>query len=120
MKIRIKGNFIRLRLTQNEVLHLGENGQVVEETNFGASVFSYRLAKSQAENFSATFENGQINIEVPAQIIINWAASNQVGFEENLSNGIKILVEKDFKCLTERAASEDEDTFPNPLAKHDC
>ncbi|MEZ4932033.1 MAG: hypothetical protein R2788_07940 [Saprospiraceae bacterium] len=47
----------------------------------------------------------------------DWSRSDEVGLEDDMplgdGNALHILVEKDFKCLTER--SEDEsDLFPNP------
>ena len=47
-----------------------------------------------------------------------WVESDQVGLEGEQSLGsanvLKILVEKDFTCLTKRKGDEDLDTFPHP------
>ncbi|WP_375587860.1 DUF7009 family protein [Flagellimonas aurea] len=42
MKIRIKGNSIRFRLTQSEVKQLSETGSIIETTEFGPSKFQYQ------------------------------------------------------------------------------
>lgn len=43
MKIRIKGNSIRYRLTKTEVETFCKTGSYKETTNFGNSVFTYQL-----------------------------------------------------------------------------
>ncbi|WP_431196056.1 DUF7009 family protein, partial [Maribacter litoralis] len=41
MKIRIKGDSVRFRLTQTEVKSLSENGKIYDSTNFGSIKFNY-------------------------------------------------------------------------------
>ena len=43
MKIRIKGNSVRVRLTRSEVDHFAETGYLEESTEFGNSHFLYAL-----------------------------------------------------------------------------
>ena len=58
MKIRIKGDSIRFRLTQTEVQALSNNGKIYDSTNFGTTKFSYGVVlTSEAENLSIKFEN---------------------------------------------------------------
>ena len=62
-----------------------------------------------------------IRIEIDQKTVNDWVNTDQVGFEGSfpLENGDKlsILVEKDFKCLTERIEDES-DLFPNPNESH--
>ncbi len=47
----------------------------------------------------------------------HWSHSTDVGLggEEPLNvDGLQILIEKDFDCVSPRAGEEDIDTFPNP------
>ena len=43
MKIRIKGDSIRLRLSQTDVAKIGAGNAVLENTHFNDSFFSYLL-----------------------------------------------------------------------------
>jgi len=119
MKIRIKGNTLRYRLTKTEVSNLAANGIVEEQTEFNEQTFTYALkAKSGIENLEASFTNNTITIYFPASKTEEWRDGEQVGhhFDMPLKNGkeLFILVEKDFVCLDE--THEDQgDNYPNPL-----
>lgn len=121
MKIRIQGNSIRLRLSQADVRTFAETGVVEERLQFGLSPgesLVYKLEQADIRQFAATFEDNRISIAVPAETGSNWAATAMVGMESEISLGenkaLRILVEKDFKCLTERAGEDESDNFPNP------
>lgn len=121
MKIRIKDDSIRLRLTKTEVDSLCSNSVEESKTVISQNViFSYTI---QANNsWSVSFTKQGIRIEIPSELIKNWNKSNKVGFEtvlENGKEGLKLLIEKDFKCLTPRDENED-DHYENPLEKHNC
>ncbi len=122
MKIRIRGNFVRFRLTQSEVLQLKNEGQVREQTCFGpgeGQVFAYVLESDpQLQQMSASFSNNTIRMALPLQEAQNWYDSNQVGFEREMEvmpgQMLKLLLEKDFACLDD--TDEDQsDNYPNPL-----
>lgn len=119
MKIRIKGDTIRLRLTQSEVMTIASSGRVEEQTHFlGGKIWKYSLHVHDENKVVATLEDQEISVFLPKEIAYNWANTEEVGIEEQipLENGtvLKILVEKDFNCLIAREG-EDEDTFANPL-----
>lgn len=116
MKIRIQNNSIRFRLSQTEVKDYGLNGACIGKTEFAqANTLIYRLA--QATEFGATFNDKVITVILPEEEVKSWIASDQVSIRGELSleneDILSILVEKDFKCLTERAEDES-DLFPNP------
>jgi hypothetical protein len=115
MKLRIRGNSVRLRLTQTEVATLAEQGLVEEKTDFGnGQMFVYAVAvSSKFETVTADFQHGQIHIFIPQTIAEIWANGNDVGiFAEQ--DTLKLLIEKDFTCLITRNTTEDDDTFPHP------
>ncbi|MBX2889466.1 MAG: hypothetical protein KF734_00940 [Saprospiraceae bacterium] len=123
MKIRIKGNFVRYRLTQTEVKTLAETGHLTEETWFGPNEsqrFSYALkAREGINGLQATFEGGVITLFMPAEAAKHWHDEERVGFdnEAEVAPGIslKLLLEKDFACLDD--TDEDQsDNYPNPNA----
>jgi hypothetical protein len=120
MKLRIKGNSIRLRLTQTEVANFAKNGYLEDKTEFGNATFTYALANdANAQSLSATLEGVKITIQVPDAVAENWISTNEVGFQHKqlLSNGkeLFLLVEKDFVCL-DNTFEDQSDNYPNPNA----
>ena len=123
MKLRIRGNSLRLRLKRGEVESLAAGNKLIEETEFPGSVFSYSLELSDNEDMVASFSNGRIEISMPREIIPEWADTDLVTLytEQELSadRKLKILVEKDFTCLEpghHRNCEDDDDTYPHPSA----
>lgn len=119
MKLRIRGDSIRLRLTQAEVTQLSETGRVEESTRFGPDErFTYALALGGIALAAKLSSGGGIEISVPREVGHAWATGESVGMEgaQDLGDGskLRILVEKDFACLTERPHEDDADAFPNP------
>lgn len=123
MKIRIQGNSIRLRLSQSEVATFSETGSVSDSIGFGGSagaVLTYALETTSAPEMSATFEGGSIKVFVPSDLAHNWATMEQeIGIEHlqrfpSNEGALRILVEKDFKCLADRPGEDESDNFPNP------
>ncbi len=118
MKLRIRGDSIRLRLTQTEVKKLAEDGRIEDVTRFGPDDrFTYAIAFG-GSTLAAKLESRGIEITVPGEVARAWATSDSVGIEgaRDLGDGttLRILVEKDFACLTERPHEDDADAFPNP------
>ena len=114
MKLRIKGNSIRLRLTQSEVSAVAD-GDVVVETTSLPQQFTYALETS-GERIGAAFAAGRMTVSIPHAIALRWASSEEVSLRGS-EGGVEILVEKDFACLVPREGEEDPDAFPNPLAE---
>lgn len=123
MKLRIRGNSVRLRLKRGEVDRLAAGSKLIEETEFPDSAFGYSLELSDNEDMVASFENGRIEISMPREIIPEWAETDLVSLysEQKLSDDgiLEILVEKDFSCLEpghHRNCEDDKDTYPHPSA----
>jgi len=119
MKLRIQGNSIRLRLKQGEVQALAEHGHVAEEVTFGESRLGYRLvSQPELDELQASFDGQTIEVAVPQNRARQWAATDEVSMEatQPLPQGgqLRILVEKDFKCLTDRPHEDESDSFPHP------
>jgi hypothetical protein len=112
MKIRIKGNSLRYRLTRSEVERFTAEGYIEETTHFGKSSLLYSLQKTSAEDLSASFENNSITLHMPHQMANEWATTDTVGFE-NKKDGLYLLIEKDFRCL-DNVAEDQSDNYPNP------
>ena len=127
MKLRIRGNSIRLRLTKSEVAQFGETGKVEEIVEFGGAEpgLGYRLyTTTDNETMRAKFENNCLYIAVPLRDAENWINSGQVGIETEQPLGddksLRILVEKDFACLEPQQGEDDMDPFPPPLEGKIC
>ncbi|MEM6358901.1 MAG: hypothetical protein AAF731_02345 [Bacteroidota bacterium] len=116
MKIRIKGNSIRLRLSQSEVNKIKSESSISDVIQFPERKLIYTLSKSDIDSVCAEFNETQILVKAPVALINTWVGSGQVGFEANqdLKEGesLYILVEKDFKCSIDR--NEDESDLFNP------
>ncbi|MGS0527795.1 DUF7009 family protein [Zobellia nedashkovskayae] len=122
MKVRIKGNSIRMRITKTEVSQFCRTGYIQEETQFVNSTFTYALS-SQADAYAITakFEENKLTIVLPLEGIQNWENSEKVGFGNSISltdgKTLSLLVEKDFTCLEDRGEDESEN-YPNPKLQH--
>lgn len=122
MKLRIRDNSIRLRLTQSEVETIKNDDLVRGRVQFaGSSTFDYVLESSPATvTPEAHVSNNVLTVRVPQMDISQWAESDKVSIlsEQNLGDGghLKILVEKDFTCLAPRDGEDESDMFPNPDA----
>ncbi len=121
MKLRIKGNSIRFRLTKSEVDYFGKEGYLEERTEFGNSAFIYAMQnKLYGEELSAEFADNKITLSIPEQISTDWTNTNRVGIESEMeiAGGKKLflLIEKDFKCL-DNTIEDQSDNYPNPLAE---
>jgi hypothetical protein len=124
MKLRIRGNSVRLRLKRGEVDQIAAGTNLVEETHFPDAVFTTRLEASDDRSISASFENGNLVIGLPKTRISEWANTDEVSLfdEQKLSGGnfLSLLIEKDFSCLEpghHRECDDDADTFPHPSAQ---
>ncbi|MBX7241004.1 MAG: hypothetical protein K1X92_04585 [Bacteroidia bacterium] len=120
MKIRIKGNSVRYRLTKSEVAKLCNEGYLEETTHFPAQNLIYALAvKPGSTHLSAGFEGNKITVFFPESEQKTWDESNVVGYEHHfeLPDGGKLflLVEKDFVCL-DNTLEDQSDNYENPNA----
>ena len=122
MKLRIRDNSIRLRLTRGEVDSLRADGLVTARTEFPTGhEFGYELQSSPASvQPDASFSDHVITVRVPEAMALAWASTEQVSMEGDqfLDDGEKltILVEKDFTCLAPREGEDESDMFLNPQA----
>lgn len=118
MKIRIKGNFVRYRLTKTEVETFCKTGYYQETTQFNEKTLTYALkAKEGLEGLGAEFKDDTITLLVPSTEQDKWADSKRVGYMNFivLKNGqkLQLLLEKDFVCLDE-VEEDQSDNYPNP------
>ncbi|MES2375456.1 MAG: hypothetical protein V4553_02705 [Bacteroidota bacterium] len=115
MKIRIKGNSLRYRLTKTDVEQFSLSGYVEETIDFGSQALTYALERSELNILMATFDHNKITLLMPRNMATEWEMTDRVGFE-GFDNDLFLLIEKDFKCL-DNVAEDQSDNYPNPLAK---
>ncbi len=115
MKIRIKDNSIRFRLTQSEVTELGTSGLISGYTEFPGQTFTYAIERTEEGILSAAFAENRMVLKMPATMIEEWMTSDRIGFDGQTGK-VTILVEKDFVCL-DNTLEDQSDNYPNPNAK---
>ena len=121
MKLRIRGNSLRLRLTRTEVADFGQSGCVTDEIVFGpGQALRYSLRRSdESGDIVASFADGRIDVCVPTAAARSWATSEAVSLRAGEADDGEptVLIEKDFACLVEREGEDDSDAYPHPKAE---
>lgn len=121
MKLRLKGNSIRLRLTKTEIVNFGEQWVIEERTEFpNGSFFEYTLqGKTGIDKLEAEFSTNKVTVFVPINLLQQWTTTDIVGFEHKMDLGdgkhLFLLIEKDFVCL-DNTFEDQSDNYPNPNA----
>jgi hypothetical protein len=104
MKLRLKNNFVRLRLTHDEIVAFGRFGRVEETIEFGVEPnqrLVYRLESgTEFPALRAIFSGYCITIFVPQTQAAEWAnAASRIGLEgeQEIGSGktLRLLIEKD-------------------------
>ena len=118
MKLRIKGNSLRIRLTRTEVEKFVNTGYLEEQTSFLENKFTYALqSMNDINEMAASFGQNKISIFVPANLLVDWPQNDVIGFNSNMplttTDSLYILIEKDFICLDE-TTEDQSDNYENP------
>jgi Family of unknown function (DUF7009) len=122
VKLRIKGNSLRLRITRSELDKLASTGRIEETIHFAAgdrSCLTYALERSpSASAVSVRFAPPTIAVVLPSAAAESWQSSGETGIYAAIDLGaqgtLEVSIEKDFACLHGDDA-ENADSFPNPL-----
>ena len=121
MKLRVKGNTLRLRLLRSEVERLAHAGVVSDEIRFGVDTdqaLKYSVAVTDGVDVvTAQFNDNQILIMIPESDALDWTTTDRVGIEARQEVGnnteLSILIEKDFECTARPDDPNKADAFPN-------
>lgn len=126
MKLRIKGNSLRLRVTRSETARLIETGRIEEIIRFGAeddAKLTYALEHSAATtHLSVCYRPLEVTVMLSTGDARRWTETDQVGFYRDIDlrgEVLAVMVEKDFACL-DRSDAENEDAFENPNVAVQC
>lgn len=119
MKLRIKDDSIRLRLSQTEVRLLKENGNVSTLCNISpVNALLYGIKSAGSSQWSVIYKDGKVIVSVPEDVLQHFYQENNISIDQRLENGrqqgLYLLIEKDFQCLTDRPHEDESELFPNP------
>ena len=126
MKLRIKGNSLRLRISRSEMASLIEIGNIQDTIQFAPAAdakLTYGLQHDSAtQDIRVEYQPQRITVLLSTETAKRWAGSDEVGIygsSETGSGVLELMVEKDFACL-DGNDPHDEDAFPNPNAGSAC
>ena len=127
MKLRIKGNSLRLRIARSEVARLLVGGCLEETIYFAPEAnasFSYSLQAADSINApTVQYTESGLAVLIPVDRANTWGMTDEVGIAANINLGrfgsLSLLIEKDFACL-DQSDEDNQDTFPNPNAGPSC
>lgn len=115
MKLRVRGNSLRLRLTEPEVHALVERGRVEEVVSFGPDTrLTYALVCG--DSFGARLIGAAIVVTVPSTEARTWASTDRVSLDAT-QRELRILVEKDWACAKPRGGEDETGAYPHPTGK---
>jgi hypothetical protein len=125
MKLRIRGNSIRLRMDRRDISELLGRGHTGDEIRFGAGEdqalsYSVRLGPAPHNRPQVEFATGRLLVTIDPVDAETWRRTDDVGFDHeqlvDRNTVLRVLVEKDFACIDRPAGEELDDAFafPNP------
>jgi len=115
MKLRIKSNSLRYRLTRSDVDKLSREGYLEDQINFAGTPLIYAIQLTDGQELTSSYIDNKITMCMSRKMIAELTDSDRVGFK-NSNSGLELLVEKDFTCL-DNVDEDQSDNYPNPLAK---
>jgi hypothetical protein len=127
MKLRIKGNSLRLRVSRSELARFQAGDRIEETIHFSAApeaTLTYALESASTPS-PVTIQYGprEVTVVLSKDRARVWGAQSEVGVYTTLDMGpagsLEVIVEKDFACL-DRDDGDNSDTFANPLAGAAC
>lgn len=126
MKLRIKGNSLRLRISQTEMASLLADGSIEDTICLGLSAdacLTYALEhRVDGDEVGVEYRGQRVSIIISTAAATRWAHGDDVGIygsSETACGPLEVIVEKDFACL-DGNDPQDEDAFPNPAAGVVC
>ena len=127
MKLRIKGNSMRFRVSRSEIARLLAANPLVETIQFAPEAdarFTYALQREPSVTIpTVQYTENKVVVLLPADQADVWGGTDQVGIAEDINLGnlgsLALLIEKDFACL-DRSDEDNRDTFANPNAGTNC
>lgn len=123
MKLRILKNAVRLRVNKTELDQFLSGHPVIETVEFPNASLQYALMPTPESEIKVSFNANRLAIHLPMAWGKEWEKEDKVGFDavqEFNGKTMKILVEKDFKCLSPERTEDESDNFDHPTIGHNC
>jgi hypothetical protein len=127
MKLRIKGNSLRLRVSRSELGRFLAGEEIAETIRFAAAPeakLTYALARgTQASAAIVRYRPQEVMVLLSQEQVQGWSRESEVGVYTLVDIApeglLELIVEKDFACL-DRSDEANKDTFANPLMGSVC
>ena len=118
MKLRFRGNSLRLRVNRREVDTLASGNHIREEVFFpNRARFTYIFEPSRMAAPEASFEHNTLRVAAPLLQVRDWAQTEVIGLYYNFDaegTVLKVAIEKDLECTDSTSEDNDPDAFPRP------
>jgi hypothetical protein len=122
MKLRFRGNTMRLRVNRREVALLASGAAIQETVLFpNSEQFCYVLEARDQIVPAASFEGGLMRVSAPLSDILNWAQNETIGLYFDLpaeSEVLRVSIEKDLACVDGPAEEFDPEAFPRAVGNN--
>jgi hypothetical protein len=127
MKLRIKGNSLRLRVSRSELARFQAEGRIEETIHFTAApeaTLTYALESAlKPSPMTVRYGSREVTVILSEDRARIWEAQSEIGVYTTLDMGsagsLEVAVEKDFACL-DRSDEDNCDTFANPHLGATC
>jgi hypothetical protein len=127
MKLRIKGNSLRLRVSRSELARFLAGERIAETIRFAAAPeakLTYALERgTHATAASVRYRSQEVTVLLADEQVQTWSQESQVGVYTLVDIApeglLELIVEKDFACL-DGSEEDNADTFANPLMGSAC
>lgn len=118
MKLRISNQSLRIRINQDDLARLSTSGRLEEQLgNDHVGSFRYALVSHDDDHIQIKLRSSDIVVYLPHSYVTEWNDTDRVTFEETVS-GLRVLLEKDFQCLSDRPHEDESKNFINPKKTH--
>jgi hypothetical protein len=127
VKLRIKGNSLRLRVSRSELAQFLAGYRVEETIHLTPSTearLTYALeSTSSATEVGVRYVPQEITVLLPEALMQAWSEESEIGVYASIDIGnaktLEVSIEKDFACLN-GSDEENLDSFANPQAARAC
>ena len=119
MKLRLRDNSLRLRLDRKEVaaLVLARSAECRTAVSSDQPLVYRVVLSADAQEPLVSFDGGVIVVLIPETAGRRWAESEDVGIYTTTPWGLRLTIEKDFRCLDAGSRDEDEShSYDHPEA----
>jgi hypothetical protein len=126
MKLRMKENSLRLRISRSELACFAAERRIEETVHFTPEPdgkLTYVLESAPGAATSVRYAAQEIAVVITEEQARTWSEEDQVGVYTTIDIGpagvLEVIVEKDFACL-DRSDEDNKDTFANPHVGSVC